>query len=112
MMIKTLHNEKGAILLITLCFVLEFTSLGIASIYHVTRQNELTQLLRASTEAFWLADGGVQKALAKVPGKFDPAASANLGRGQYNVFSDNPTGDAFDLKWFVEAKGMVNNQIR
>jgi len=113
-MFKKLNNESGAILMLTLTFVLAFTSLGIAAIYHAGKQNEMTELLRASTEAFWLADGAVQRAMTNIPNDYNPSETASIGssRGQYYIFSDNPTTDAFDLKWFVETKGVVNGQIR
>ena len=62
-MFKKLDNNNGAILILTLVFVLAFTSLGIASIYFATQQNEFTEKLKFSTQAFWLAEAGVQKAM-------------------------------------------------
>lgn len=59
-------NEKGAVLPITLAFVLAFTLLGFSTIYLSTMQNEAAEKQIASEKAFWLADGGIQKALWEV----------------------------------------------
>ncbi len=56
-------NNKGAVLPITLAFVLAFTLVGFSTIYMSTLQNEAAEKRIASEKAFWLAEAGVQKAL-------------------------------------------------
>ena len=55
-------NNRGAVLPITLSFVLAFTMLGFSTIYLATLQNEAADKRIASEKAFWLAEGGIQKA--------------------------------------------------
>jgi hypothetical protein len=58
-----MNNQRGAILAVTLGFVLIFILLGLGAIYLGTVQNEAAEKRTASNKAFWLAEAGLQKAL-------------------------------------------------
>ena len=126
-----MDNNQGSVLTLTLGLVLVFTLLGLATIHHATVQNETTEQRVASVEAFWLADGGIERAFSGLPAitYYDPAnldvyepANSNLplGRGTYNIYSvpqdcDPETGgiqpcpgDQHDIK----ALGNILGQIR
>lgn len=58
-----MRREKGSVLAITTSFVLAFTMLGFGAIYFAGLQSESVQRQAASTQAFWLAEAGVQRAI-------------------------------------------------
>jgi len=55
-------NNKGSILAITIGFALVFTIFGLSAIYLSGLQGETAERQIASTQAFWLAEAGIQKA--------------------------------------------------
>ena len=114
-------NNKGSILIMTLTFVFVFALLGVGTIYHATCQNEDTEKLRASMQAFWLADSGVEYVRHNV--NITPVAISNqesLGQGSYQVSSQvkltDPYGTptAFDVISLgtVNADGPRRRKIR
>lgn len=58
-----MRSEKGSILAATTGFALVFTLLGFGAIYFSGLQSESIQKQTASTQAFWLAEAGVQQAI-------------------------------------------------
>ena len=58
-----MHNQRGSILVITLCFILTFTLMGFGMVYFATMHNEAVEKRNASNKAFWLAEAGIQKTL-------------------------------------------------
>lgn len=62
-----MSREKGSVLIVTMGFVVAFTLLGMAALHYAIVQNEATEVQKASMEAFWLADGAVEKARAEFP---------------------------------------------
>ena len=75
----TLKNKNGAILILTLTFFLVFTMLGIASIHYATMENEFTERLKFSTQAFWLAEAAIERASSHLPATYDPIDPINSG---------------------------------
>jgi len=119
-----INNESGAILLLTLLFVLAFTALGIASIYFAGQQNDFTEKLKFSTQALWLADAGIERAKQK-PAPFGPETDLALGSGTYDIQTiacPSPVdpqlpscicnGAPCVRRWQVNTRGLVNNEPR
>jgi len=102
-----MKNEKGSILVITLGFVLVFTSLGLASLYHAGNQNQSAERLEASAEAFWLADGAVQRAKSYIPNLMLPGDYENIGEGSGTYSVTSVMDGTSSFLWNVEAKGYV-----
>ncbi len=111
-------GEKGSVLVLTLAFIFLFTLLGVASVHHAGLQNESAEEMRESMEAFWLADGGVERAKhylrlstpVLIPDSDAPVA---LGRGTYDVLSEtDPYCPTCLDRWRIFSKGMVRNQTR
>jgi len=111
-------NKKGSVLVVTLGFIMVFSMLGVGSIYHASMQNVAAEKRRQSMEAFWLAEGGVEKAKTKlrqassvlIPDSDSPVA---LGHGTYDVYSMADPGCPLCLdRWLVHSEGLVKNQPR
>lgn len=111
-------NNKGSILILTLTFIFVFILLGLGTIYQAGAHNRDAEKKRASMEAFWLADGAVQKAKNKIQktppvlvDTSDPAVA--LGRGTYDVYSAT---DPYCLtcldRWVIRSEGLVQGQKR
>ncbi len=105
-----MNNNRGSILVTTLGFALVFTFFGFSSIYVGTVQNELAEKRRSSQEAFWMADGAVQKAKSQLPGLSVPHNENNtlLGNGSYDlaVVLVSPS------RWKATSKGVIGDQSR
>ena len=98
-----IKNEKGSILVITSGFVLAFTMLGLAGLYMAGQENEMADRLRASTQALWLAEAGIERTRATFP-VTPPTSEQNLGLGTYQATSTTVNSG----KWTVTSKGMIN----
>jgi len=88
-------NNKGSILTITLGFVLIFTLMGFASIHYAGVQNNIASKEIASNEAFWIADGMVERARAKLPGtlmNFPPVIEESKRKCE-DLVKDDPNYD-------------------
>jgi len=114
------NNKKGSILVITTGFALIFTMLGIASIHYAGVQNEFSERMKSSSEAFWLADGAIEKAKRYVDvGTNDAERSiVNFDSDELNPGSFPPKNFTLNSEkilsftWLVKAQGNVNNQSR
>ena len=62
-----MSRKRGSVLVVTMGFVVAFTLLGMAALHFAIVQNEATERQKASMEAFWLADGALEKARAEFP---------------------------------------------
>ena len=62
-----MSRKRGSVLIVTMGFVVAFTLLGMAALHYAMVQNEATEMQKASMEAFWLADGAVEKARGEFP---------------------------------------------
>lgn len=113
-----MRNKHGSVLVITLGFVVAFTLLGMASLHYAMVQNEETERQKASMEAFWLADGAVEKAkaLPSLIPKTEPPIYLNNKQGETDVnrFYDVHSRVKQDRKFRLEilAYGKVNGQSR
>lgn len=106
-----MRNSKGSILAITVGFALVFTMLGIASIYMAGLQSETQEKQILSHQAFWLAEAGVNKAIALWPdiGYIStPEYLPSGGRGDFYfeilLAGTNERG--------IRSTGTINNQSR
>jgi hypothetical protein len=88
-------NNKGSILVVTLGFIVIATLLGFAAINHAGQQNFMAERLKFSTQAFWLADAGTEKAKTRLQqsspqsiSRYDTNYPAPLGDGKYDVYSE------------------------
>jgi len=66
-------NQSGAALVIALIMMIVLTLIGIASMFTSTFEIKLSGNKRASTDAFYAAEGGVQATLAN-PANFTPSS--------------------------------------
>lgn len=81
-------NKRGVALIITFMVIVVLTILGTAAISRSVSERSLTQRYAESTQAFWLAEAGVAKALLQLRGSFDTLnsiAATPLGAGEYSV---------------------------
>jgi len=111
-------DNRGSILIMTLTFIFVFSLLGVGTIYHATCQNEDSEKLRASMQAFWLADGGIEYARRSIPAVVNEN-DTSLGQGFYQVQSTIDQTDvngnpiAFDVISLgrVQAQGQRRRKI-
>jgi len=105
-----MKNEKGTVLLLTLIFVLGFTMFGFASLFWGTTQNEATERQKLSTEAFWLADGGIEEGWAQLPTLIN--RTNNLGNGLYSIMTTNQiNGLTYTERWQADSEGYINQGL-
>lgn len=88
-----MRREKGSVLAITTSFVLAFTMLGFGEIYFAGLQSESVQRQAASTQAFWLSEAGVQRAIWE------------LNFGNVQGWSINAQGNRFVSENLTQASG-------
>jgi Tfp pilus assembly protein PilX len=85
-----MNNQKGSILAITIALVLIFALFGLSAIYVSGLQNEAMVKQIASTEAFWLAEGGLNKGIWELNnGSGSWPGWDSIGGGDYET--SNPT---------------------
>ena len=90
---KFFKDQSGAALVIALIMMIVLTLIGLASTYTSIFEIQLSGNKRASTDAFYSADSGVQIAMADVdnfslPGKYDVGNKYNYSQESENA---NPT---------------------
>ena len=66
-----MHKIKGSAMVITTGLFLIFTLFGLSSIYLAGLQNQSIEKQIASTQAFWLAEAGIQRGLWKLCNNID-----------------------------------------
>ena len=71
-MLKLILNKRGAILAMTASFVFIFTILGLGAVYFAGTENELTLHKITSSQAFWVAEAGIQRAISRLPADPNP----------------------------------------
>jgi len=98
----SLNNQKGMALLATLIFVFVISTMGIALLAMTSNETKLSALQKDSTDAFYLADSGTERAISwmekqgappsSIPPPLDGSADiAGMGGGYYNVTIDPPS---------------------
>ena len=101
-----LTNENGAALVIALMMMIMLTLVGLGSIFTSTFEVKLSGNKRASTNAFYAADSGVQVIMANIdnfnlPGKYVD--------NKYDPFTDplnlNPTKAAVEITHIPDQHG-------
>lgn len=121
-----LINQKGFALLTTLIFVFILSTLGIALLTMTSSDIKLSTLQRDSTEAFYLAESGVDRALSWLQQKGAPSASyindhfnphvGSLSTGTYTVTIDSDANNpnTFTKKYTIISTGVAgsNNSTR
>ena len=105
-----MRNERGSILALTVCFVLVFTMLGFSAIQLATTQDEIADKERASLEAFWLADGALERAKSKMLVTNSIVGSIDNYRSYATTVRTDNNAGFFNST--VEATGTVNNKKR
>ena len=113
-------NNQGSVLLITMIFILGFTLFGFAVMKYASMQNEDAEKRISSEQAFWMAEGGIQRASNKLPTllanatyldsgnngtKFD-LQSSNTGSNQYTITSlgYSPSTGVYQEKRKIQSK--------
>ena len=109
-----IRNQSGTVLVVTMGFVTVFTLLGMASIHHAMSEHKAVEARKASMQAFWLADGAVERARAELPLTRDfgvnPISVSNHSKGAYDF--DTNLSDGRKYEWKVQAYGKVRGEQR
>ncbi|HIE35744.1 MAG TPA: hypothetical protein EYP89_00710 [Candidatus Omnitrophica bacterium] len=81
--------KKGVVLLLSLFVIVVLAVLGMAILFRSISERFLVQRFKESTQAFWLAEAGISKAIKELKEDFDITGSClwltDLGVGQYCV---------------------------
>ncbi|MBN1869238.1 MAG: hypothetical protein JW847_01505 [Candidatus Omnitrophica bacterium] len=116
-----MNNKRGSLLIITLTFILVFTLLGFGALRLAGNQNIAAENQKASAQAFWLADGAVQRAVTHLPKKlFTPSETVVSSTGEYDLESKNNVKKdengqviyTYKYQWIINTQGRVNGQAR
>jgi hypothetical protein len=97
-----LNNQKGMALMATLIFTFVISTMGIALLTMTNNETKLSALQKDSTDAFYLADSGTERAISwmekqgappsSIPPPLDGSADiAGMGGGYYSVTIDPPS---------------------
>lgn len=112
------NNESGAILAIVIIFMLVVTITGLAFLNSTVMEYRLAMREVHKTQAFYLAEGGVEDARFKLGDNWDTLTSIDetpLGEGTYiaDVYNTNEDGDLLDpdndSKRRIRSTGAVKN---
>ena len=121
-----LINQKGFALITTIIFVFILSTLGVALLTMTSSDIKLSTLQRDSTEAFYLAESGIDRALAWLQQHGAPAEDyinnnfnpyvGSLSTGTYTVTIDSDANNpnTFTKKYTINSTGVagVNNSTR
>ena len=99
-------NDRGFVLLMTMVSVLAFTLLGLGAMQLAGNQKIMAEEQGFSTQALWLADGGVQRALVQLP---STSLNEDVDANNY-IHTDIISG--FSHLWNIDSKRRVNNKSR
>lgn len=116
-----LLNQKGFALLTTLIFILVLTSFGVALLTMTSNDIKMSALQRDSTEAFYLAESGIDRAIAwlqqngapsqdYINNNFNPYTDT-LSTGTYTVTIDSDANNpnTFTKKYTINSTGVVGS---
>lgn len=81
-------NRRGAALIIAFMVVVVLTTLSSALVMRSVSERSIAQRYVESTQAFWLAEAGVNRALLQLKNNFNDLnaiAAVTLGQGEYSV---------------------------
>jgi hypothetical protein len=80
--VNWMRNEKGTVLVVSLLILLVLTIIALSLINTSTFEVSISGNERARMEAFYAAEGGIQRALSQIPST-DPVPRTKLGRDSY-----------------------------
>ncbi len=93
-----MKGKKGVILVLTVSAMLIFTLLGIATMDFAGFQGQGIVKKTSATEAFWIAEAGIQRALASLPGNLFNQGDT-LANGNYTVNTALKSG--YNHRWVI-----------
>lgn len=96
---RILRDQSGIVLVITMIMLIVLTLIGIASIVTSTLEMRLSGNKRGVTDAFYVADSGIQVVLSN-PYNFD--LPEKFGSNKYNPFTGPNNPNPIGEKGFVE----------
>lgn len=115
--------------MLTTLFVLSFLALGVASIHYIGLQNESFEADAGSSRAFWIADGGIQAAKAKIAETpvswtqqippLNGTVNDEIGQASYNATIEKMTNNPRITHRYrclstgqVDQSGVMGDQVR
>lgn len=101
---KILSGNGGIFLIVVLFVVLVLSTLSIGMMLRMVTETRANEHHRDSTEAFYLAEAAIDKAIAKLPSNTSPETGVSLGRGKYSLVISVITANK---KWRVTGFGYI-----
>ncbi|MCX5693101.1 MAG: hypothetical protein NTX47_05400 [Candidatus Omnitrophica bacterium] len=101
---KILSDNQGMILIVVFFVVLVLSILSIGMMLRMTTATRVNEHYRDSTEAFYLAEAAIDKAIAKLPSNTGSETGVSLGAGKYSLDIYTITAGK---KWRVTGYGYV-----
>ena len=107
----------------TILFIMVFSLLGLAAIFLAGTHNRIAENQKASDQAFWLADGALERARVALPGKLyypgqyiniaEDAGTYDLSSQKYRIIDDE--GNViytYKYRWLINTQGTVRGKTR
>ena len=102
-------------MIVTLGFIVVFTLLGVAVMHLAGAQNDVAVKQSFSTEAFWLADGVVERIRNKIMAQADlPAVNTPvvIDSEHFYQISQLSLSPGYSHRWDAVTQGTVHGQLR
>jgi hypothetical protein len=97
-----MKNQKGSVLVMTVGFMLVFTLLGFGAMSYSGFQGQGIAMKTSSTQGFWLAEAGVQRAITHLSqGAAGFTLSDSLGQGNYAAV----VTPISSVRWTIDSTG-------
>lgn len=121
-----MRKMRGSVLAITVLFVLAFTMFGFTSIYFSGLHNQMTSKQIMSSQAFWLAESGISRALTNFSGSIPDTAPFNSDDDQEIAKEYDAKPDVYRYEvppllyqqptpteeyWIVDSSGFAGSSI-
>jgi Tfp pilus assembly protein PilX len=106
-----MNNQRGVVLITVFIFIVVLSIFSVSALTRSIGESRILQHYTESTQAFWLAEAGVNRALAQLRQNPNLASGTNLfltslGTGQYN-FDLTKSGSPGVKNYTVTARGCI-----
>lgn len=121
---EPMKNIKGSTLALALCAMVVVSAMGMGAINYSSTQGQTSISQQISTQAFWLADAGIQQSMYHPTPPFN-SGTVSMGQGSYAFSTASCMNSALPgcscpsqfppycaYRWVVDATGTVDGVIR
>jgi hypothetical protein len=110
---RRLLDNRGVILIISFLVIVVLSILSAGMITRLITESRASSRYKELTQAFYLAESAVDKAIAKLPSNTTDESSVNLAQGQYSLdISEIVAGKKWSVKGYGYIPDSTNWRIR